>query len=130
MRSGAGAKPSAYRHIRNPVKRGCQRGSQYYRYRDFQSGDESRKTGATFTLTGLGVTGVAGAVTYAGTTATFTPTAALSSNILYTAAITTGAKDPSGIALAANYVWTFTTIAQPSVTSTSPSRGAINVPIR
>ena len=66
-------------------------------------------TAATFTLTGPGATPVAGTVTYAGTTATFTPTAVLATSTLYTATITTGAKDPAGAPLAANFVWTFTT---------------------
>ena len=68
----------------------------------------------TFTLTGPGATAVAGAVTYSGSTATFTPTASLAALTLYTATITTGATDPGGNPLQANFVWTFTTGA-PSV---------------
>ncbi|MBA3828592.1 MAG: Ig-like domain-containing protein [Taibaiella sp.] len=60
-----------------------------------------------------GVTAVTGTVTYAGTVATFSPTVNLDSNTLYTATITTGAKDLAGNALVSNYVWTFTTIAPP-----------------
>jgi Ice-binding-like/Bacterial Ig-like domain len=86
-------------------------------------------TGTTFTLTGPGITPVPGAVTYAGSTATFTPTAALAGGTLFTATITTGAEDPTGNALAANFVWTFTTVSQPKVTSTNPASGATNVPI-
>jgi hypothetical protein len=86
-------------------------------------------TGTTFTLAGPGATPVAGAVTYAGTTATFTPTAALAGGALFTATITTGATDPTGNPLAANYVWTFTTEGQLAVTSTNPISAAINVPI-
>jgi ketosteroid isomerase-like protein len=85
-------------------------------------------TAATFTLTGPGATPVSGAVTYAGTTATFTPTAVLTTSTLYMATITTGAKDPTGAALAANFVWTFTTAAPPSVISTVPVNGATAVP--
>ncbi len=84
---------------------------------------------ATFTLTGPGATPVAGAVTYAGTTATFTPTAVLATSTLYTATITTGAKDPSGIGLAVNYVWTFTTAPPAIVVSTVPANGAVSVPV-
>jgi hypothetical protein len=65
-------------------------------------------TGSTFTLK-QGATAVGGTVTYSGTTATFTPAAALSASTLYTATITTGAQDPAGNGLANNYVWTFTT---------------------
>jgi hypothetical protein len=64
----------------------------------------------TFTLTGPGLTPVAGAVSYSGTIATFTPTAYLANSTLFTATITTGAKDLAGNALASNKVWTFTTV--------------------
>jgi Ice-binding-like/Bacterial Ig-like domain len=83
----------------------------------------------TFLLTGPGTTQVAGTVTYAGTTASFTPTSALAGGTLFKATITTGAADPTGNALAANYVWTFTTATLPSVTSTNPASAATNVPI-
>jgi len=61
----------------------------------------------TFTL----VPGITGAVTLDGTgkIATFTPSANLALNTIYTATITTGAQDLAGNALAANYVWSFTT---------------------
>jgi hypothetical protein len=65
-------------------------------------------SGTTFLLK-HGVTNVTGNVTYTGTTATFTPTANLLPGIVYTATITTGAKDLLGNALASNYNWTFTT---------------------
>jgi ketosteroid isomerase-like protein len=83
--------------------------------------------GTTFTVTGPGATPVAGAVTYAGTTATFTPTAVLANSALFTATITTGAKDPAGAPLAANFVWTFTTAPPPTVISTVPVNGATGV---
>jgi hypothetical protein len=78
----------------------------------------------TFTMTGPAAALVAGAVTYAGTTATFTPATVLATNTLYTATITTGAKDPTGAALVANFVWTFTTASAPTVVSTVPINGA------
>jgi Ice-binding-like/Bacterial Ig-like domain len=56
-----------------------------------------------------GITTIAGAVTYNGSTATFSPTANLASNTVYTATITTGSKDLAGNALLNNYVWSFTT---------------------
>jgi len=78
----------------------------------------------TFTLTGPGTTPVAGVVTYAASTATFTPSSALALNTLYTATITTGARDLFGIALASNFVWTFTTSSvacgPPTVISVAP----------
>ena len=48
---------------------------------------------------------------------------------MYTATITTGAKDATGAALAANFVWTFSTAPPPAVTATVPARGATNVPL-
>jgi hypothetical protein len=90
----------------------------------------------TFTVSGPGGVAVTGVVAYipAGTTATFIPAAALAPSTLYTATITTGATDLEGTALAANYVWTFTTAASstgvpPTVISTIPSDTAKNVPL-
>ena len=62
----------------------------------------------TFTLE-QGLTPVSGTVTYADVTATFTPASNLAPSTVYTATITTGAKDLAGNALASNYVWSFTT---------------------
>jgi len=85
---------------------------------------------STFTLTGPNGVAVPGAVTYSGVVATFTPTASLSNNALYTATITTGATSLAGTPLGAAYVWTFTTITPvPTVISTVPVNGATNVPI-
>jgi len=85
---------------------------------------------ATFLLTGPGGSEVAGTVSYSGSVATFTPTSELAYNALYTATITTGASDLSGTPLAANYVWTFTTITPPPfVVSTIPVNTATGVPI-
>ena len=86
----------------------------------------------TFTLK-RGATNVTGSVSLAAptNTATFTPAGALLANTVYTATITTAAKDSSGTPLAANYVWTFTTaatVAAPTVTSTTPINLATNVP--
>src|SRR5450759_3378425 len=74
----------------------------------------------TFTLK-QGTTPVTGAVTYTGTTATFTPAANLAYSKVYTVTVTTGAKDLAGNALAANTVWSFTTSGVPTVTSTDPA---------
>ena len=65
----------------------------------------------TTTFTVVGSTAAAGAVVLnaAGTTAIFTPSANLANNTVYTATITIGAEDAAGNALAAAYVWTFTT---------------------
>jgi hypothetical protein len=63
---------------------------------------------STFTLK-QGNTNVPGVVTYAGTTATFTPTNPLMAGTLYTATMTTGAETVTGGSLASNNVWSFTT---------------------
>jgi len=85
----------------------------------------------TFTLTGPGGTAVAGAVTYAASTATFTPTNPLAVSTTYTATITTGAEDLNGDALANNYVWTFTTASSacvpPTVVSVAPPNGSSGI---
>src|SRR5665213_1034068 len=62
---------------------------------------------STVTLMGPNSAGVGGNVTYSstGNVATFTPSAPLAVNTLYTATITTGAQDTAGNALASNYVW-------------------------
>jgi hypothetical protein len=83
--------------------------------------DGATINGTTFTLK-QGVTSIAGTVTYSGTTASFTPTLPLIANTVYTATITTGAKNLAGVAIASNYVWNFTTgtISAPIVISTDP----------
>jgi len=85
-------------------------------------------TSSTFTLAGPGGN-VAGAVTYTGVVATFTPNAALAYGTTYTATITNGAAAPGGSELIANYVWSFTTIAPsvPGVVSVTPLPFAQNV---
>jgi hypothetical protein len=86
-------------------------------------------SGSTFTVTGPGGA-VTGAVAYSGVTATFTPSANLAYNTLYTATITTGATSVAGTPLLANYVWTFTTITPPpTVTAVVPVNGATGVPV-
>ena len=95
--------------------------------------DPSTMTTSTFTLA-QGTTPVAGAVTYAGVTATFTPSANLAANTTYTATITTGARDAAGNPLASSYAWSFTTAVTadttaPTVTLTVPATSATSVPI-
>ncbi|WP_372644829.1 ice-binding family protein [Ancylomarina sp.] len=64
----------------------------------------------TFTLT-QGTNAVSGVVDYSGTTATFTPTNSLAAATIYTATLTTGAENLAGKTLAADKVWSFTTVA-------------------
>ena len=95
--------------------------------------DPATINGSTFILK-KGSQPVSGTVTYAGVTATFKPTLALAPNTVYTATITTGAKDVAGNALASDFVWSFTTGAAadttaPTVTLTVPANAATGVAI-
>ena len=89
---------------------------------------------STITLTPTsGGSAVAATVTYnAGTnTATLDPTVDLAYNTSYTITVTTGVEDVAGNNLAAQSTSTFTTIQDtvaPTVTATSPTAGATNVP--
>ena len=87
----------------------------------------------TFTLS-QGGTPVAGVVTYTGTTATFNPAANLAISTVYTATITTSAKNPLGAALAAAKTWSFTTgtstdSTAPTVSSVDPANAATGVAV-
>ena len=92
-------------------------------------------TNAGFTLTGPSGVAVVGTVTYviSGSTAIFTPSSPLPASSLFTATVTIAARDLAGNALAANYVWSFTTGAAPdttppTITATNPANNAIGVP--
>jgi hypothetical protein len=90
--------------------------------------DPTTINGATFTLK-QGTTSITGVVSYSGSTAYFTPAAPLTANTVYTATITTGAKNLAGVALTSNYVWNFTTgtISAPIVLSTDPTNNETGV---
>jgi Ice-binding-like/Bacterial Ig-like domain len=90
--------------------------------------DPSTVTGATFTLTNFAEP-VAGAVTYAGTTATFAPSGDLAPEGSFVATISTGVTDVAGTPLATTYTWAFTTASSPTVTAVSPQDGAQGVAI-
>ena len=57
-----------------------------------------------------GTNSISGTVSYVGTTATFAPSVNLAANTLYTATIKTGAQNPNGNGIVADYSWSFTTI--------------------
>ena len=87
-----------------------------------------------FKVTKPGGAAIAGAVHYVSGTAIFVPTYGLKINTQYTATITTGAKDLARNPLAADYVWVFSTGANPdtvnpTVTSTIPANNATAVPM-
>lgn len=89
---------------------------------------------SSFKVTGPLAIAVTGIVTYSGQTAVFTPTSALAVNSLYTATLTTLVKNPAGVAMAANYIWSFTTGATsdttaPTIISTGAANGATGLPI-
>jgi hypothetical protein len=66
-------------------------------------------TTTSFTLK-QGTTSILGSVNYSGNVATFTPNNPLLANAIFTATITSGAKNVASVPLANNYMWTFTTI--------------------
>lgn len=70
-----------------------------------------------------GSSAVAGTVTYSGKTAFFTPSSNLMPNVIYTATVTTGIKDPMGNALQEDYVWSFTTIPEIKLSSSPLTDG-------
>lgn len=82
--------------------------------------DPTTINATTFTLK-QGTTVILGTVSYSGITASFDPTVALQEGKVYTATITTAAKSASGIPLATNYVWNFTTTLTPPVVVLPPT---------
>jgi len=95
--------------------------------------DPATLNDATFTLR-QGGTPVAGQVSYFGVTAVFTPPAGgLANNTLYSATISTGARDLAGNALAKDYSWSFRTgfatdSVRPTVRASVPVPSATGVP--
>jgi len=67
-----------------------------------------------------------GTTGYSARTVTFTPSAALDTNVTYTATVVTSARDTAGNSLAAPYTWQFSTYRDsipPTVISTHPADG-------
>ena len=75
----------------------------------FNRAMDSTSITSTSFLVYQGTTPIPGTVTASGNTATFVPTTSLPFGALFTATITTAARDLSGSSLAQNHVWTFTT---------------------
>jgi outer membrane beta-barrel protein len=95
--------------------------------------DQKSMSASTFTVK-QGSKRVSGEVTSTDSTATFTPANSLEKGKLYTATVTTGAKDKAGNELANNYMWEFSTgpvadVTPPTVTFTSPVKGAPAAPV-
>ena len=76
--------------------------------------DPASITTETFSMT-QDSTPVKGTVTYANSIATFTPSSKLEKGKLYTAIISTRAKDVAGNSIANNYSWKFNAISVPVV---------------
>ena len=86
---------------------------------------------ATYTLV-QGTTPIAGTISYADSVITFIPTTNLGSNLLYTATIHHGVKDPANNYMIGSHTWSFTTrppaiMTIPTITITSPANGDIAV---
>lgn len=81
----------------------------------------------TFRLSS-GATLVPGVVTYAGETATFTPTSALAESASYTAQLTDEITDEAGNPLDASYSWSFTTSAGEFALSSSGVTPGVQIP--
>jgi hypothetical protein len=89
---------------------------------------------SSFKVAGPLASAIAGTVTFAGVTAVFTPSSALALNSLYTATITTLVKNQAGIAMAANFSWSFTTgltgdTTAPQLITTGAVDGDTGLPI-
>jgi uncharacterized repeat protein (TIGR02543 family) len=82
--------------------------------------DPATMTATTFTLF-AGTTQVPGAVTSVGAITTFTPTNLLTANTVYTAKITTAAKNMDASSIAKDTTWTFTTVNVYALNITSPN---------
>jgi hypothetical protein len=79
-----------------------------------------------------GDTNIEGTSVYSGTTASFTPTASLLPNTLYTATISKTAENEAGRSMLQDYTWNFTTgaapdISKPTLTATTPGSNATGV---
>lgn len=93
--------------------------------------DASTLSALTFSVK-QGGTAVAGTVTSTASTIKFTPSANLENEKIYTATLTTGAKDMAGNSIAVNQVVTFTTAIAldttlPMVNATSPLNNATGI---
>jgi hypothetical protein len=71
---------------------------------------------------------VSGSVALNGDVATFTPTALLTGNTVYTATITTSATDQAGNHLTSIHTFNFTTGPEPVILATEPANNATNIP--
>ncbi len=74
----------------------------------------------TFKVAGPNNVALPASVTYSNGVATLTPNSPLALGTIFTATVTTGAKDVAGTSLVSTYTWSFTTDTAPIVVSTFP----------
>jgi hypothetical protein len=95
--------------------------------------DPATITSSAFLLKDKNNNIVTGTVAYTGMTATFTPSAGLEPNMIYTATVTRGVKDLAGNPMASDYSWSFTTADEatkyPVVVSVTPANADTDVAI-
>jgi hypothetical protein len=96
--------------------------------------DPATITAASFKVTGPLATVVTGTVSYASETAVFTPSLPLTASSTYTATVTTAAKNKAGVALAANFTWSFATgltadTTAPTLLTTGAANGETGLPV-
>lgn len=85
-------------------------------------------TNSTFFIM-QGATVLPSTVSYTDTTAIMVIQGGLSPNLTYTCTVTNGVRDLTGTSLAANYVWTFTTLVAGTPTLSTPIDGAVAQPV-
>ncbi|NEV93434.1 DUF3494 domain-containing protein [Psychroflexus sp. YR1-1] len=81
-------------------------------------------TSATYSVSGASE--LTGTLSYSEMTAFFTPAENLLPFTIYTGTVTTGIEDPMGNALQENYVWSFTTIPQLSLSVAPEASGTVS----
>jgi hypothetical protein len=99
---------------------------------DFSEALDPASVNSTSFTVSNGNTAVAGVVSYAGTTASFTPNDELAASTVYTVTLTTAIKDlaTASNTLANDYVWSFTSgLSTPVITLTNPLDAEIDVAI-
>lgn len=88
--------------------------------------DPLTMTAASMTLK-QGANVISGTVSTVGAISTFTPTVGFTEGLVYTATISTAAKNLSGIPLSNQYTWKFTTMSIPKIIAVDPLNLATGV---
>lgn len=98
---------------------------------DFSTIMDATTINSTSFVVMQGVTAVSGAVSYLGSTATFTPATLFLQNTVYSATIKKEVTDIAGNSMTKDTTWNFATgmVISPVVVATDPMDGAVNVAI-